>query len=69
MYSPTMYSNPASSLIMIPDLQCTSPKNYDKFSPSPSVKTLQGLGMLDVSMVTVGARAQWFNGSVVQRRV
>ena len=26
------------------------------------VKTLQGLGMLDVSMVAVGARVQWFNG-------
>ena len=33
------------------------------------VKTLQGLGMLDVSMDAVGARVQWLNGSVVQRRV
>ena len=33
------------------------------------VKTLQGLGMLDVSRVAVGARVQWFNGSVVQKRV
>ena len=32
------------------------------------VKTLQGLGMLDVSVVAVGARVQWLNGSVVQRR-
>ena len=29
------------------------------------VKTLQGLGMLDVSVVAVGARVLWFNGSVV----
>ena len=33
-----------------------------------SVKTLQSLGMLNVSVVAVGARVQWFNGSVVQRR-
>ena len=33
------------------------------------VKTLQGLGMLDVSMVAMDARVQWFNGSVIQRRV
>ena len=33
------------------------------------VKTLQGLGMLDMSVVAVDARVQWFNGSVVQRRV
>ena len=32
------------------------------------VKTLQGLGMLDVSMVAVGTRVQWLNGSMVQRR-
>ena len=32
------------------------------------VKTLQGLGMLNMSMVAVDARVQWFNGSVVQRR-
>ena len=32
------------------------------------VKTLQGLGMLDVSVVAVGARVQWFNGSMVKRR-
>ena len=32
------------------------------------VKTLQGLGMLDVSMMTVNARVQWFGGSEVQRR-
>ena len=32
------------------------------------VKTLQGLDMLSASMVAVGARVQWFNGSVVQRR-
>ena len=32
------------------------------------VKTLQGLGLLDVSVVAVDARAQWFNGSEVQRR-
>ena len=33
------------------------------------VKTLQGLGMLNMSMVAVDARVQWFNGSVIQRRV
>ena len=32
------------------------------------VKTLQGLGVLDVSIVAVGARVLWFCGSVVQRR-
>ena len=34
-----------------------------------TVKTLHGLGMLGVSVVAVGARVQWFKGSVVQRRV
>ena len=29
------------------------------------VKTLQGLGVLSVSMIAVDARVQWFNGSVV----
>ena len=33
------------------------------------VKTLQGLKRLNVSMVAMGARVQWFNDSVVQRRV
>ena len=33
------------------------------------VKTLQGLGALGMSVVAVGSRVQWFNGSVVQRRV
>ena len=37
-------------------------------SSSLIVKTLQGLGLLDVSVVAVDARVQWFNGSVVQRR-
>ena len=32
------------------------------------VKTLQGLGVLDASIVAVGARVLWFCGSVVQRR-
>ena len=32
------------------------------------VKTLQGLGLLNMSMVAVDSRVQWFNGSVVQRR-
>ena len=39
------------------------------FCSYPSVKTLQGLGMLNMSVVAVDARVQWFNGSVVQRRV
>ena len=44
--------------------------SYSSFScVTSSVKTLQGLGMLDMSMVAVNARVQWFNGSVVQRRV
>ena len=33
------------------------------------VETLQGLGLLSMSVVTVDARAQWFNGSMVQMRV
>ena len=36
---------------------------------STFVKTLQGLGMLNVSVVAVDARVLWFNSSVVQRRV
>ena len=32
------------------------------------VKTLQGLDVLNVSVVTVGARVQWLNGARVQRR-
>ena len=35
---------------------------------SVPVKTLQGLGMLSVSMVAVGSKVQCVKSSVVQRR-
>ena len=51
--------NDAEMLMSLPQCHNALPK---------PVKTLQGLGMLDMSVVTVDARVQCFNGSVVQRR-